>query len=136
MRLTFYCMYTIQKWELVMNSTSMIRLSLASAFVVTALCGCTTPGAGPHRMHHAAAAQATGPHGQQAGQGRGMGHAEMGAMCSGVHDKLRSARSAEERAAIMHEHMRAMSPDMRQKMHDHMRSMSNEERAQLCMKPR
>lgn len=85
-------------------------------------------------MHDAGAGQSTGPVGQHASHGPGMGP-DMGAMCSGVHGKLRSARSAEERTAIMQEHMRGMSAEMRQKMQAHMRAMSGEERAQLCMKP-
>lgn len=111
-----------------------MRSCLAHAFVMAALFGCSMPGGGPHRMHHAGASESTGPHGQHASLGQGMGHADMGNMCSGVHAKLRSARSAEERATIMQEHMRGMPSEMRQRMQDHMRAMSGEERAQLCMR--
>jgi hypothetical protein len=111
------------------------RSWLAFAFVLAALSGCSMPGAGPHRMHHAGAGESTSAQGRHNSQGMGMGQEDMRAMCSGVHDRLRSARSADERAAIMQEHMRGLSPEMRKKMDEHMRSQSPEDRAQRCMQP-
>ena len=118
-----------------MRNPRIVRPWLALAFVLVAFPACSVRGTGPYRMHHAGAVAAPGPQGQHASHGKDMGHEDMKAMCSAVRDRLRSARSANERALIMQEHMRGLHPDLRHKMHENMGSRTDEERAQLCMQP-
>lgn len=55
--------------------------------------------------------------------GASMAGADMRAMCADMQQKMMSAKTPEERKAMMQEHMKSMPPEMRQQMPEHMEMM-------------
>lgn len=110
------------------NVGSLVAILIAAA----ALSGCAV-GQGEHLQHHPEAAAAksstdmgrggsTGQMGMMGGGADGqkgmMGGGQMGmtdkkSMCE-MHNKMMSSKTPEERSAMMDEHMKSMSPEMRQ----------------------
>jgi len=105
---------------------SLVAVLAAAA----ALAGCAANQAQPqtgdgHKEHHpaGAAAQPSGGMGMmgQGGGGQmgmmgqgGAGQMDMKSMCE-MHGRMKSARTPEERGAMMDERMKGMSPEMRQR---------------------
>jgi hypothetical protein len=93
-------------------SSSVSLLSVAVASVV--LAACTSVPMANHGGHHAVSKGSMGM-----GQ---MGHKDMMSMCP-MHEQMMGSKTPEERKAIMAEHMRTMSPEMRemhlQRMQEH-----------------
>jgi uncharacterized lipoprotein YajG len=58
------------------------------------------------------------------GMGAGMMDADMNKMCRDMHDKMASAKTPEERQAMMQENMKSMTPEMRQRMQERMAAKS------------
>jgi len=98
------------------NAASFAAILLASA----ALSGCAALRE-QHAQHHPEAAST----GSQGTMGRGgqmgmMGNMDMKSMCE-MHDRMMSARTPEERSAMMNERMKNMSPEMRERQVEMMR---------------
>lgn len=115
------------------KTSSLIAVLAAAA----ALAGCaanqTQPKTGDeHKEHHPAGAVAQpsggmgmmgqGGGGQMGMMGQGGGQMDMKSMCT-MHDRMKNARTPEERGAMMDERMKGMSPEMRQR---HMEMMQQQ----------
>lgn len=116
-----------------MKTNMITSVLLGSTLLLGSLAACTASGPERQRMHQASSAASMSGDGRHTGGAMPMNRGDMAAMCMSIHDKLRSANSSEERAAIMQEHMKSMTPEMRAKMHAHMHSMPEAERARMCM---
>ena len=100
------------------NARSLVAVLIAAA----ALSGCATNQQDEHAQHHPEATSATSPgamgRGGSTGQMGMMGGAgsqmDMKSMCE-MHNKMMSSKTPEERSAMMAEHMKSMSPEMRQR---------------------
>lgn len=103
----------------------------AALLVAATLAGCATDQATQHRQHHpessASPAATQGHMGMKEGQmDKGMmmmmSDAEMKSMCD-MHMKTMSGKTPEERKALMAEHMKSMSPEMKQHYMEMMQMM-------------
>jgi surface antigen len=88
--------------------------SLTTMVLMVALTGCATNQDAQHDGHHAEAATSKasgpmvgGPSGDQ------MSMMDMKAMCD-MHQKMMRSKTPEEQRAMINEHMKTMSPEMRQ----------------------
>jgi hypothetical protein len=90
-----------------------------------------------HEQHHPEAASAAsqgtmgrgGPGGGQMGMmgsGEQMGGMDMKSMCE-MHDRMMNAKTPEERNAMMNEHMKNMSPEMRERQIEMMRQQCRQQ---------
>lgn len=117
-----------------MKPLSFPLSAIAAALLMVALSGCATDQSPQHGQHHpgVTGTPSSAMQGHKApGGGKPMSQADMTAMCAGMHEKMMSANTPEERKSIMQEHMKSMSPEMRQRMHEHMMSLSPEKRQQM-----
>lgn len=108
--------------------------AIAATLLMVTLAGCATDQPQQHNKHHPGVAAAPAPamQGHKAPDGgMPMSKDDMTAMCAGMHEKMMSAKTPEERKAVMQAHMKSMSPEMRQRMHEHMMSLSPEKRQQM-----
>ena len=104
------------------NAGSLIAVLIAAA----ALSGCAV-GQEEHLQHHPEAASATSPGGMGQGgttgqmgmMGNAGGQMDMKSMCE-MHNKMMSSKTPAEQTAMMDDHMKSMSPEMRQ---HHMKMM-------------
>ena len=104
-----------------MKSLPRLFLSAATGMLAFSLAGCAAPPAQKqaHEQHHS---RSSAPQAME----RESGHAMMGAMekdmaemCD-MHTQMMSAKSPQERRAMMQEHMKSMSPEDMQKHMDMM----------------
>lgn len=111
-----------------MKPLHSILAASAVALISITLTACATDQTQDHSQHHPAAgnapASAQGKHGGMSGMG--MMNSDMAAMCNMQAQKM-SAKTPEERRALMAQKMKSMSPEMKQKqmemMRDHMKMM-------------
>ena len=97
-----------------MNSTFPFTKPLAAVLVMLALTGCATGQDAQHRQHHPQATTPQAPGTMSSGSsGEQMGMMDMKSMCD-MHQKMMSAKTPEERRAMMDERMKNMSPEMMQ----------------------
>lgn len=98
------------------SKLSLMTLSAATLFTLT-LTGCAT-GKGAQRSGHPQHGQSPGAASSQGSPGRmgsmNMSNSDMMAMCRDMQAQMVSARTPQERQAMMAEHMKHMSPEMRQ----------------------
>lgn len=120
-----------------LSTSSSLPRFLAALAAALALGACTTPNSGTDQaMHHpnqssgsAAAAAAPGPGhammgsgmmgGTQSGGAMGAGQMDKEAMCA-MHRQMHGA-TAQQRESMMEQHMKGMSPEMRQQHMEMMR---------------
>ncbi len=104
-------------------------LSLIAPVVLAAgLTGCATGQSQQHTQHHpnssAAPTSAPAKMGDKLSGGMAMTEADMMTMCGDMHEKMMSAKTPEERKAMMHKHMKSTPADMMKKhmamMQEHM----------------
>lgn len=103
---------------------------LAAVFAVVTLAGCASLQDAQHQQHHPQASASQGPGTGTMGpgmmssgpSGNQMGTMDMKTMCE-MHEKMMSAKTPEERAAMMNEQMKNMPPEMMQK---HMQMMQEQ----------
>jgi hypothetical protein len=102
--------------------------SLVFALVAaTALTGCAAM-QDEHLQHHPAAASATSPGGMGQGGPAGQmgmmsgadGQMDMKSMCE-MHNKMMGSKTPEQQKAMMDDHMKSMSPEMKQHHMDMMK---------------
>jgi hypothetical protein len=108
-----------------MKSISRQAGGLTAVFLAAVtLAGCAAIGE-KHRTHHpqppapafsgdTSRPGAAGQRGMMGSAGGPMGMADPRSMCD-MHQRMKGAKTAEERSAMMDEHMRNMSPEMRQR---------------------
>jgi hypothetical protein len=112
-----------------MKSISRSAGSLASIVIAAAaLTGCATAQQEEHRHNHPEAASETSPKGTGRGGSSGGADGQMGmmgragadgqmdmkSMCD-MHNKMMGSKTSAERSAMMDDHMKNMSPEMRQR---------------------
>jgi hypothetical protein len=110
-----------------MRQISLKLSAFAATLLMVAVAGCATDQAQWHKAHHPDASAARQGDNSMGGRGmmdNGMMDKDMMAMCGDMHEKMMSAKTPEERQAIMQERMKSMSPEMQQRMRERMGSMS------------
>ncbi|WP_019142711.1 hypothetical protein [Noviherbaspirillum massiliense] len=97
----------------------------AIALAASSLTGCAGYSQGPHGRHHSGDMAAQGSMPMGGPQGGHMGRMNRDDACGmeAMHERMMSARTPEERRALMAEHMRSMSLEMMQR---HMEMMQME----------
>lgn len=80
-----------------MKSPRLLAPAAVSLLLAGVLAGCAMPGRHGHMDHHASQAM------------------DMKAMCD-MHRKEMAGKTAAEQQALMQEHLKSMSPEMRQRM--------------------
>jgi hypothetical protein len=91
-----------------MDKTFSLRPALPAIFLATLLAGCAAAGPDSHRAGGRDSDTRTG----MGGQG---GMMDMQAMCD-MHKKEMAGKTPAEQKARMEEHMKTMSPEMRERM--------------------
>ncbi len=108
---------------------------IAPVILAAALTGCATDQSRQHKQHHPDNSAAPAKMGDKSSGGMAMTEADMMAMCGDMHEKMMSAKTPEERKAMMQEHMKSMPPDMMKKhmamMQEHMKMMQEHMGAQM-----
>jgi hypothetical protein len=89
---------------------------LAAVLIISALTGCANMPGSQHMQHHpqSSPSQAPGPMSSGMSGGQSGMMMDRQAMCD-MHEKMMSAKTPEERRAMMNERMKDMSPEMMQK---------------------
>ena len=87
------------------------RCTIAATLLFFTLAGCASKD--QSTMRGSSNSSATGA-------GMGMMDAEMASMCHEMREKMAAAKTPQERAAIMQERMKSMTPEMRQSMQQNM----------------
>lgn len=103
--------------KLIFQRASSLVFALIAA---AALTGCAASQE-DHLQHHPGAASATSPGGMGRGGSPGQmgmmgganGRMDMKSMCE-MHNKMMSSKTPEQQRAMMDDHMKSMSPEMRQ----------------------
>lgn len=98
-----------------MNSIFSSIRPLAAVFGMVALTSCAAVQDDQYGQHHSESAVSQPSGAMSSGSsGDQMGMMDMKTMCD-MHQKMMSARTPEERSAMMNENMKNMSPEMMQK---------------------
>lgn len=97
-----------------MKSISKIAGPIVLTFAMTALTACATGTSGTQQSSASGASSSTAPGTMMGRPGAGQaGMMDQQSMCA-MYGNMMGSRTPEERQAIMDEHMKGMSPEMRQ----------------------